>query len=98
MGGMGHQSEGEIFTMLAARGAFGAFRSSVVFPPRSVPRSVPYAAPPPCCASSSSSVVCVGRLQELEELSRALKRALFVCPNHKGLHAMRGEVHRRLQV
>ncbi|CAN0475982.1 unnamed protein product, partial [Ectocarpus sp. 12 AP-2014] len=34
---------------------------------------------------------------ELEGLSRALKRALFVCPNHKGLHAMRGEVHRRLQ-
>ncbi|CAB1107980.1 unnamed protein product [Ectocarpus sp. CCAP 1310/34] len=35
--------------------------------------------------------------EELEGLSRALKRALFVCPNHKGLHAMRGEVHRRLQ-
>jgi len=36
--------------------------------------------------------------QDLEGLSRALKRALFVCPNHRGLHAMRGEVHRRLQV
>lgn len=39
-----------------------------------------------------------GASQELEGLSRALKRALFVCPNHKGLHATRGEVHRRLQV
>ncbi|CAM9192704.1 unnamed protein product, partial [Pylaiella littoralis] len=40
-----------------------------------------------------------GRLttEELEQLSRALKRTLFVCPNHKGLHALRGEVHRRLQ-
>eukprot|EP00752_Nemacystus_decipiens_P002040 g1955.t1 len=37
------------------------------------------------------------RTEELEELSRALKRALFVCPNHKELHTMRGEVHRRLQ-
>ncbi|CAM9154997.1 unnamed protein product, partial [Sphacelaria rigidula] len=34
---------------------------------------------------------------ELEGLSGSLKRALFACPNHKGLYAMRGEIHRRLQ-
>lgn len=48
------------------------------------------------CATLSFSIRQFS--QELEGLSRALKRALFVCPNHKGLHAMRGEVHRRLQV
>lgn len=37
-------------------------------------------------------------MQDLESASGALKRALFLCPNHKGLHAMKGEVHWRLQV